>query len=79
MCEDVQVCSEISPTFSPVRGVDESSPRRAGRTGRHGLQVRAHRGEEAILLPGGQTVLCYQTAHQLPLQGDLFTFTHLFS
>lgn len=31
------------------------------------------------MLPGGQTVLCYQTAYQLPLKGDLFTFTHLFS
>lgn len=59
-----------------VRGVDESSPRRAGHAGRRRLQVSAHRGEEAILLPGGQTVLCHQTAHQLPLQGDLFTFTY---
>lgn len=84
---DVSACVRMlrfavrSLWLSSVCGVDESSPRRAGRTGCHRLQVCAHRGKETILLPGGQTVLCYQTAHQLPLQGDLFTFfyhyTHL--
>lgn len=58
------------PRFhSPVCRADESSPRRAGRAGCHGLQVGADRGKEAILLPGGPTVLCDQTAHQLSLQG----------
>lgn len=53
----------------PVCGADESSPGRAGRAGCHGLQVRADRGKEAILLPGGPAVLRDQTAHQLSLQG----------
>lgn len=76
-CEVVQVCSEISRLLFPsVCGVDESPPRWAGRTGCHGLQVCTHWGKETVLLPGGPTVLCYQTAHKLPLQGDLFTFTY---
>lgn len=64
----------VSSVISSVCGVDESSPRRAGRTGCHGLQVRSHRGKETILLLGGPAVVCYQAAHQLPLQGDLFMF-----
>lgn len=60
----------IGGVFLSVCGADESSPRRAGRTGGHGLQVGSDGGEEKILLPGGQTVLRHQTAHKLPLQGD---------
>jgi len=78
MFTDVQAANEISLTLPSVCGVDEPSPRRAGHTGCLGLQVCAHRGKETVLLPGGQTVLCHQTAHQLPLQGDGFTFTYLF-
>ena len=65
--------SPLAP-LSSVCGVDESSPRRAGRIGCHRLQVRSHRGKETILLLGGPAVVCYQAAHQLPLQGDLFMF-----
>lgn len=61
--------THIPHFHSPVCRADESSPGRAGRAGCHGLQVRADRGKEAILLPGGPTVLRDQTAHQLSLQG----------
>lgn len=67
------LCSSVKhiPRFhSSVCRADEPSPRGAGRTGCHGLQVRADRGKAAILLPGGPTVLCDQAAHQLSLQGD---------
>lgn len=59
---------------SSVCRADEPSPGRAGRAGCHGLQVRADGGKEAVLLPGGPTVLCDQTAHQLSLQGDRVTY-----
>lgn len=65
--------------FLAVCGADESTSGRAGHAGRCGLQVSAHRGEETLLLPGGQTVLCHQTAHQLPLQGDRVTYSMLAS
>lgn len=63
--------THIPHFHSPVCRADESSPGRAGRAGCHGLQVRADRRKEAILLPGGPTVLRDQTAHQLSLQGRL--------
>ena len=58
-----------------VCGADEPTPVGAGHSGRRGLQVCPHRGEKEILLPGGPTEFCHQTAHQLPLQGDALSRT----
>lgn len=64
----------VSIVTPSVCGADESPPGRAGRAGRHRLQVGADRGEEEVLLPGGPAVLRHQAAHQLPLQGDRIVF-----